>query len=52
VSRVILGEESSSHMKSRRIFVRAFSMAVGMPCAFVRNCVWPLTIVWIIIFLP
>ena len=52
VSRVILGEESSSHIKSCRIFVRAFSMAIGMPCAFVRNCVWPLTIVWIIIFLP
>ncbi len=44
-SNVIQGEESSSHIKSRIIFTRAFSIVTGMPWAFVKNCVWPPAIV-------
>lgn len=51
-SRAILGEESSSHIKSRIILVRADSIAVGIPWAFVRNWVRPPMIACIMIFLP
>ena len=51
-SRASLGEESFSHMKSHIILVMAFSMCLGIPCAFIRNWVCPPTITWIIFALP
>jgi hypothetical protein len=53
-SSAILGEESSSHMKFQIVLVSAASMCGGMPCAFVRNWVYPPTtsMIWMIAFLP
>lgn len=50
--KAILGDESSFHMKSRIIFVRAVSIGTGIPCALVRNCVRPPTTAWMMIRLP
>jgi hypothetical protein len=50
--RVILGDESSSHIKSRISLVRAVSTEVGIPCAWVRNWVWPHTMACTMVFLP
>src|SRR5258708_18334325 len=52
MSYAILGDESSSHMNFQIILVRAVSIVVGIPCAFVRNWVCPPITAWMIIFLP
>jgi hypothetical protein len=48
----ILGDVSFSHMKSRIIFVRAFSIVAGIPCARVRNWVRPPTTACMMVFRP
>ena len=48
----ILGLASWPHMKLDTIFATAVSMAGGIPCAFVKNWVWPPTIACMIRRLP
>lgn len=50
--KAILGEESLSQMKVVAIFIRAFSTASGIPCTWVRNCVWPPITAWMIMRRP
>lgn len=51
-SRVILGDESSSHMKFLIILVRIDSIEAGIPWALVRNWVRPPIIACVMSFLP
>ncbi len=52
VSIAMRGAFSPSHMRVLIILMMASSMWVGIPCAFVRNCVWPPIIAWIISRFP
>src|SRR6266849_1242101 len=51
-SRAILDMVPPSQTKLLVIFVRVFSISLGIPCAFARNWVWPPMMAWAISFLP
>lgn len=50
VSRAILFLVLLSQRKSLVILVSVSSTSVGIPCAFIKNCVWPPIIAWAISF--